>query len=338
MEKQKMIQILKGFPQYYNHKEDKPTYLGIHLSPVCNFKCEKCFIGSQKKLVSFEKKLSLQEIYRIMRSGKKQGVKAFGLTGAGEPFLDLRIKDIVNYSKILGFLTYIATNASILDKDTLNFLKDRDVTLILSLDTLNSKKFISQTNTNKNTYKKVIDNINLAQKIYKDTKVIDKKNNLEIFRLAIHMTVSKKNIEDILDVKKIIKKDTLFSISPLANEGYAKKYFKKEEYLDIKSEEHIVKIKDSLTGKNICGFFRHGLDINFDGQILLDAHAIESRVVFSNIREFKYDVLKAYNYLKPIKIDFIKNHLDGFCPVRSENLSSWIKKNKKGGDLCQTTK
>jgi MoaA/NifB/PqqE/SkfB family radical SAM enzyme len=333
MKKQKTNQILKGFPQYYNHKEENPTYLGIHLSPLCNFRCEKCFIGSQKKLIGFKEKLSLQEIYKIMRSGKKHNVKAFGLTGAGEPFLDVRIKEIVNYSKKLGFLTYIATNASMLDKDILFFLKKKDVTLILSLDSLDSKKFITQTNTNKNVYKKVVENILLAQEVYKDTKIINTKKNLEIYRLAIHMTISKKNIEDIPEIKKIIKKDTLFSISPLANEGYAKKYFKKEEYLkDLKSEEHIVKIKDSITGQNICGFFRHGIDINFDGQLLLDAHAIESRVVFSNIRDFNYDILKAHNYLKPIKLEFIKNYLDGFCPVRSKGFKKWIE-NKKGGEI-----
>jgi MoaA/NifB/PqqE/SkfB family radical SAM enzyme len=329
MEKQKRIKILKGFPQYYDHKEDSPTYLGIHLSPICNFKCEKCFIGSQKKLLGLKEKLSLQEIYKIMRSGKKQGVRAFGLTGAGEPFLDNRIKKIISYSKKLGFLTYIATNASLLNRELLIFLKEKDVTLIMSLDSLNLEKFVQQTKTNTKIYQQVIKNISLAQEIYKNTKVFDKEKNLEIYRLAIHMTVSKKNINDILQIRKIITKDTLFSISPLANEGYAKKHFKEDDYLKINSEEHIVKIKDPITGRNICGFFRYGVDINFDGQLLLDAHAIESRVVFLNIRDLNYDVLKANNYLKPIKIDFIKNQLDGFCPVRSKNLNKWIKNNKK---------
>ncbi len=82
---------------------------------------------------------------------------------------------------------------------------------------------------------------------------------------------------------------------------------------------------DPLTKRNICGFFRFGIDINFDGQLLLDAHAIRTSKVLPNIRSFNLNIKKAFDFAKPIKINFIKKHMDGFCPVRSNNIDNWIK-------------
>lgn len=71
------------------------------------------------------------------------------------------------------------------------------------------------------------------------------------------------------------------------------------------------------------------MDINFDGQLLLDAHAINTSKVLPNIREFNLNIQKAFDFILPIKKDFIKNHLEGFCPVRSKGLNKWLKKMEK---------
>jgi len=86
-----------------------------------------------------------------------------------------------------------------------------------------------------------------------------------------------------------------------------------------------VEVFDKTTKRNVCGFFRFGIDINFDGQLLLDAHAIQTSKVLPNIRDFNLDIKKAFEYIKPIKINFIKKHMPGFCPVRSNNIDNWIK-------------
>jgi uncharacterized SAM-dependent methyltransferase len=95
------------------------------------------------------------------------------------------------------------------------------------------------------------------------------------------------------------------------------------------TEKHIVEVFDKTTNRNICGFFRFGIDINFDGQLLLDAHAINTSKVLPNIRKFDLNIKKAFDFLLPIKKDFIENHLDGFCPVRSKGLNKWIENRKK---------
>ena len=56
----------------------KPIFFGIHLKPICNFRCEKCFIGDMTKLQK-EDILDIDEIKKIILSGKKNGFKVFFL-------------------------------------------------------------------------------------------------------------------------------------------------------------------------------------------------------------------------------------------------------------------
>lgn len=95
------------------------------------------------------------------------------------------------------------------------------------------------------------------------------------------------------------------------------------------TEKHIVICYDNEHSCDVCGFFKYGIDMNFDGQLLLDAHAIETRHIFKNIRDFKYDITAAYREAVEYKNEFIENWIDGFCPVRSAKLNDWI--NEKRG-------
>ena len=61
---------------------------------------------------------------------------------------------------------------SLLNKDLIEFFKNNNVTLILSIDTLKEDKFIKFTKTNKETFNNFITNINLAQEVFKDTKIV----------------------------------------------------------------------------------------------------------------------------------------------------------------------
>ncbi len=207
--------ILRGFPEDMV-KDNNPIFFGIHLKPICNFKCKKCFIGEMNNL-RIQQDLNLKEIKQIILSAKNNGFKVLGITGAGEPTLDKRIKAIVSLAHKNGLITHIPTNSSLLSEELLQFFKAKDVTLILSLDTIEKDKFIELSGTNESVFKTVIKNITLAQKVFKDTMIV--KNNKNTHRIAIHMTVSDENQNEINAIKQIATKDTLFSISSYRWQG-----------------------------------------------------------------------------------------------------------------------
>lgn len=328
------IRVLKGFPPHIKHEfginKNSPTFMSIHMKPICNFRCKKCFVGEQKNLSGYSETLSVDEIKAILKNAGLSGVKVLGISGAGEPFLDKRIIQVIEEANKLDFIIHIPTNASMLTEEIVTFLLANNVTLVLSFDTTNPKRFAEKTNTDEEMYNTVSENILMAQKIYKDTKITKTVNGktIEIYRIAIHMTVQKGEVDEIKKVKQFISPDTLFSVSPVADAGFAKNHDISEEIpesdINEMSEKHIVICKDEDNQKDLCGFFRFGLDMNFDGQLLLDAHAMETRNMFKNIRDFNYQVSAAYDYLEYDKKEFINNCIDGFCPVRSHKLSEWI--------------
>jgi len=296
--------LLKGFPPHiqleYGIERHKPTFFSVHMKPVCNFRCRKCFIGEQKKLNGLHPILSTSEIKSIMESAAKVGVKVMGISGAGEPFLDNRITEIITTANQLGFITTIPTNGSVLTRDLVQLLRDNNVTLVLSLDTTDGDAFASMTGTKRETFDKVVDNILMAQDVYSETleEVTINGQSALLHRIAIHMTMQNDNEKEINKVRQLARKDTLFSISPLAESGFAQCANKPtalhtQIYSDL-TEKHIVACYDDNYDCDICGFFRFGIDINFDGQLLLDAHAIETRDLFKNIRDFGYDITAAY--------------------------------------------
>lgn len=334
--------ILKGFPPHiqleYGIGRDKPTFFGVHMKPICNFRCRKCFIGEQKRLSGLLPVLETSEIKTIMNTAALVGVKAMGITGAGEPFLDNRITEIIKTANQLGFITIIPTNGSVLTKDLLEFLRDNNVTLVLSLDTADGDAFASMTGTKREVFDKVIENIMMAQDIYSGTReeIAIKGNSVSLHRIAIHMTMQGDNENEINKVRELVQKDTLFSISPLAEVGFAEctntsavSHIQAHTQIDNDlTEKHIVVCFDDNHNCDVCGFFKYGVDINFDGQLLLDAHAIDTRDLFKNIRDFEYDILAAYNYMIDQKDEFIRDWLSGFCPVRSPKLNDWIEKKR----------
>lgn len=335
----KGIQLLNGFPLFMelaeNWNKDGLMFLAIHMDPVCNFRCKKCFIGSMKSMDN-KNNLTIKEIETILKSGRDSGARVFGITGAGEPLLDKKLLATIELADRLGFITHLATNASLLTKERIEFIRDHNVTLVISLDTSDPKKFSELTGTSQDMFKKVKENIILAQQLFHGTKnimTIDKDNEkieLQVFRLAIHATINMDNFVEISNIKSIIDPEvTLFSVSPTAFIGSAEdnKLNIPKEFERELSERHIVTVKDPKTGNDICGFFLAGIDINFDGELLLDAHAIESRGLISNIRDFNFDVEKAFEHLNNFKKDFKERFLEGFCPVRSPKLKEFLEEN-----------
>jgi MoaA/NifB/PqqE/SkfB family radical SAM enzyme len=332
-----MRKILNGFPPMLELEGKlhlgNQSFIGIHMGPVCNFRCKKCFIGRMEGLKDSKKPLSLVEIKTILLNARKNGVEVLGITGLGEPLFDKNLFDVIDIASNLGFITHLVTNASMLSEEKLIFLKERNVTLVMSLDAVDSKAFAELTGTNEAMFFKVRDNIMLAQKVFQGTRNVKRLGGetVEIFRLAMHVTVSDENIGQIQELKNILDPAiTLFSVSPVAKikSAESNNFSLEDELAAELQEKHIVVVKNPVTKENMCGFFLFGLDINFDGEILLDAHIIESRNLLSNIRDFNLDPKKAFEATIPEKERFIKESIEGFCPARSPKLKDFLEQKK----------
>lgn len=270
--------------------------------------------------------LDLREIRALLRSAKDAGASAIELSGAGEPLLDKRSIPIITRAKELGLITNLATNGSVLNEGLLCFLEQNDVTLTLSLDTLDAREYAVRSGTGPGMLAKVMANIVLAQKVYSGTSQVLSMDGeaVCVYRLAVHATLRDGDGPAGLDT--LAGEDTLLSLSCEAPRfpGYV-------PTASSADAEHITRIEDGATGRGICGFFRHGLDINYDGQIMLDSHLMDSVGLYPNARDFGLDVPRIYRFCARQKEDYLKSGAIGtsFCPVRSPGSAEYLSQRKQ---------
>lgn len=153
--------------------------VNFHLTKSCNSKCKYCFAkfqDIQTDRLSFERQKQL--ITQLADSKKFTKINFAG----GEPSLDPHIKDLIRHAKSEGLKTSIITNASIIDKNWIEEVKDDLDMLGISIDSINK-----QTNDSigRNTD---IDNIReIANSCHKHN-----------IKLKINTVVSKYNFEESL--------------------------------------------------------------------------------------------------------------------------------------------
>lgn len=140
-----LFKTLRGMPLHLQGAEcikfgkTELDYLCINMPPVCNYRCEKCFTwASRQKLKNF---IGVPKLKEIISKGKEMGVKTVGILGGGEPLLFPEIKEIITHIHKLNMITLIATNGSLLTKEMVDFLYTNDVSIALSLDTLDKKEY-----------------------------------------------------------------------------------------------------------------------------------------------------------------------------------------------------
>lgn len=122
----------------FNRKVD---YLRISLTDRCNLRCFYCS-PSPLKLFAREEILTLEEIEAIVVLFYEEfGIKKFRLTG-GEPLMRKNIEKLIANikTKMPSVDLNITTNALLLHSK-IDFLKNYDVKINISLDTLNGEKF-----------------------------------------------------------------------------------------------------------------------------------------------------------------------------------------------------
>ncbi|MBB6623480.1 GTP 3',8-cyclase MoaA [Clostridium gasigenes] len=134
----------------------KIDYLRISVTDNCNLRCIYCMKENHNDFLSSDKKLTDNEIYRIVLESAKLGIKKIRFTG-GEPLVR---KDIMNLigriNKIEGIEEiYLTTNGILLLDQVENLAANGVKGVNISLDSLKPDRF--KTLTRRGELKKVLE-------------------------------------------------------------------------------------------------------------------------------------------------------------------------------------
>lgn len=320
-------------------KEGKLSFILINHPPICDYHCRRCFMQDyRRKLYDPQKALTLDEYKDILKKAKNSGILCMEISGEGEPLLSKHILSVIEYADSLGILTTLITNGNTLTEEQTKFFKNHNVVLVFSLHTLDKAKYEID-NGCEGSFDKKIEHINMASEIFKDTTEVV--NGHEVYRIAVHATLQKDNVNDIDDLKKFCReRNMFFSIAPLALTGNALQHpeicFDKND----KVLEDATQLGDNtiihshcskeIFGREVCGTAFYGLNIGWDGSILFDAHygyEVGENNLLGNIREVSFEdaTKKQHEYMHTLF-----SNIDGSCPVRDPKGKDFLHKVLKG--------
>ncbi|MGL5381474.1 GTP 3',8-cyclase MoaA [Clostridium sp.] len=158
-------------------------YLRLSVTDNCNLRCIYCMEENHTDFLSFNNKLTDDEIIRIVENSAKLGIKKVRITG-GEPLVRPGIVDLISrINKILGINTINLTTNGILLEDKVEELAKNGLKGVnISLDSLKEERFKKLTrNGDLNKVLRAIDKcLEFNIKVKLNTVIVEEINKDEI--------------------------------------------------------------------------------------------------------------------------------------------------------------
>jgi uncharacterized protein len=194
-------------PKDFDRDLFKTVYISLHTSSRCNLKCTYCFKKERdKRNLTFEE--SKKFIDMIIDEYPNAGKYIVDPTGSGEPLLNKKLLyQIGEYCKEKSnelrreVLPMIVTNGTLLDKETVQEIRDAGILFGVSLD--GDKKdndYYRKDALGNGVYKEVIKNV---------------KNIKDRSLMGVAVTLTDKNIDLVKTLKHLIKYFPTISIKPI---------------------------------------------------------------------------------------------------------------------------
>ena len=266
--------------------------LRISVNNECNLRCFYCHKEGHK---ANNRKLSPEDIEKIVRSSIKFGVKKVKISG-GEPLLREDIVEIVGRIKNLGIEDLSLTTNGVLLKNIAKELKANGLDRVnISLFSLDEKKYRKYIGGN---LEEVLESIKMATKLF--------------YPVKINYVATKINVDEFYEIAEFCREvNTILQVIELipTNSFLEKVYYdisKIEEEIKFKAKEVIIR-KFQNRRKYILN---DGLEVEF-------VKPMDNSKFCQNCTRIR---LTSDGYLKP-------------CLLRDDNLIDIYKPLKRGEDL-----
>jgi MoaA/NifB/PqqE/SkfB family radical SAM enzyme len=267
-------------------KDNELAFFIMNLPFSCNLKCLKCYRRQNVSMEDFELDVRKEKI----REAQELGAKVFCIAGEGEPLLHWEIlSELIDWAHYLGLGTLLYTNGSLLSEEKINFLFSHDVTVIISIDSLNQSTYCQLVDVCVD-FEKIKINISMIRNIYKSD--LKKQGGCTETRLGIITIATMPNMSEIEQIKEFCGEDIFFICNYPIQKGLAEKNWEliagnEIEHLKQLAHQHTETGHGGLSAPlrdGRCIALYHGITIDTDGNALTCPASVDS--VVGNIKDF----------------------------------------------------
>jgi len=196
--------------------EDELSYVVMNLPFGCNYSCSKCYRDDNKSSDSID----LDTRLKVISQAKDLGARVLCIPGEGEPLTnrDLTMQ-LIDHANAVGLISILYTNGSFLNRDTVDELFNKKVTLITSLDSLNPEMYLKLTGFKE--FDRVIRNLENVRETYKAGNRT-RENGLIETRWGVITIINQHNKGEIPAIKEFCGDDAFFICNYPINKGGAR--------------------------------------------------------------------------------------------------------------------
>lgn len=286
--------LLVGLPEYHHlhgSDGDRPLYLMLNLPTTCKFRCLKCALSCTQ--IKHGPLLTSEEQSAIIRAGAAAGLRTLVIIGNGEPTENVEtIRGVIDVAHEQKMGTIMFSTLNDLDRQQANYFAAHDVSVIVSLDSLDQKMYRRLTGTG--DLVRTLEHAQLLRSVYaahdSNQKTLGGK---KLVRLGVNTTVSTQNVAELSTIRSFCGDDVAYYANPPMRRGRltgetqwtrlvpigSKGSTRVDtEYETLKAEAE----RFSDTGGHssiiggVCGYFALGVSIDVDGEVLTCGYAGET--------------------------------------------------------------
>ena len=288
---------------------ETPFLLFVDPSSVCNFRCKFCPCGgANKELWSKDKKVNIMpyEIYRrVIDSAAEfpQKLKTLRLYKEGEPLLNKRLPDMINYARKKDVASKIdfTTNGSLFNHDLILAVTDAGVDRInISVEALDSEGYMSVSGAKIN-FNEFVENLSF---------LYNHKNGCHIFIKISNLGLGEHSEQDFYDIfNDVCDEISIENVTPVWPEFDIKNGLRKNDSLDIYGSSLINRKKSE-----VCPYLFYSMCVNSDGTISACLMDWNHQVIIGDIR--KNSLIDIWNgsVLKQMRIDHLTLNKEKYGP------------------------
>jgi radical SAM protein with 4Fe4S-binding SPASM domain len=119
-------------------KRNQLLSMEVEFASICNLRCSYCYSG---KHLLRENELGKEELLDAISQARALGARKIIYLGAGEPLLDIKLRDVIHYVHKLGLEHVLFTNATLINKEMAHFLFEHEVVVIVKYPSKNEEVF-----------------------------------------------------------------------------------------------------------------------------------------------------------------------------------------------------
>ena len=338
--------LFRGSPAYYERAEgivfgkNALDFLSLNLPPVCNYRCRFCFAGetagNQCRMEQIRtRSLSGDEYTDLIREAARLGVKHLEISGEGEPDLPMfreTLRHMIEQATRNNIRTCLFVNGSLLDEPLLRFLRDQNVSLVISIKHMDPARYDQAVGIG-GAYGRVMENIGLARSFFGGHEDV---NGFSVYRLALFGMVLEDNEQDNARLRMFCDENGIFfglstRIPHGLSEGMAVDQVKQEVVVDRYAHGSMILADSSQERLHfpVCGTFYFGLGIGYDGEVVFDAHADDTKGMIGNVRTI--GLAEAVRRQREMRDAFYREGGCSYCPLRDRSYLGFISRYRQRG-------